>query len=132
MPPTAIGPQAGRSADARSRGMAVETGFDTTGEGARNGPHTRNKHMRIEAYRMSDKATNFGAVDAGSIKAVPLECVTVSYNVRGVLPRLDAAGFPYARLLKMSIGTPEERAEFVRLVESARLLSGVEGEGGGH
>ncbi len=66
---------------------------------------------------MSESTTTFGAADAGTIKAVPLECVTVSYNVRGVLPRLDAAGFPYARLLKMSIGTTEERAEFVRLVE---------------
>ena len=48
----------------------------------------------IEVHAMSESTMTYGAVDAGSIKAVPLECVTVSYNVRGVLPRLDAAGFP--------------------------------------
>jgi hypothetical protein len=65
-------------------------------------------------HAMSESTMTYGAVDAGSIKAVPLECVTVSYNVRGVLPRLDAAGYPYARLLRMAIGTADERAEFVK------------------
>src|SRR3982751_2252488 len=71
----------------------------------------------IEVHAMSESTMTYGAIDTGSIKAVPLECVTVSYNVRGVLPRLDAAGYPYAKLLKMAIGTVEERAEFVRMVE---------------
>src|SRR3954447_26369347 len=71
-----------------------------------------------EALTMSESTVTYGAADTATIKAVPLDCITVSYNVRGVLPRLDAAGYPYAKLLKMSIGTPDERAEFVRLVEA--------------
>lgn len=76
--------------------------------------------------KVADKSVaNFGAVETGTTFNIPLECVG-TYNVRSVFPRLAAVGVTYEKLIGMALGTPEERAEMVRLVqehetESSRL-----------
>jgi ParB-like chromosome segregation protein Spo0J len=75
---------------------------------------------------MSESYTILKAAESKStLFDIPLESIG-TYNVREVLPRLAEAGHTYEALIKMAVGTPESKAEFVRLIEeheaeSARL-----------
>lgn len=67
---------------------------------------------------MSEQNTTvkaFGAVEAGKVFNIPLECVG-TYNVRKVLSRLPE-GVTYEGLIRLALGTPEQKAEMVRIVE---------------
>jgi len=73
---------------------------------------------------------HFGAEVAGNSYDIPLECIAGTYNVRSVFPNMKIEGVAedkiFVELLKMATGTPEQKAEFVRLVtehELARLES---------
>lgn len=59
--------------------------------------------------------THLGATATGQIMTVPLECITVTYNVRNVLPNLPEP-HTYISMLRMAQGCPEDRAEFIRIL----------------
>lgn len=65
---------------------------------------------------MSENTTvkAFGAVEAGKVFDIPLECIG-TYNVRKVLPRLPE-GMTYEKVIRLALGSPEQKAEMVRLV----------------
>lgn len=69
-----------------------------------------------ETNNGSKRLPVLGASEVSSVYAIPLECIQ-SYNVRSVLPRLAAAGVTYEQLIKMSLGSDENKAEMARLVE---------------
>jgi ParB-like chromosome segregation protein Spo0J len=65
----------------------------------------------------NNKTKNLAAKPSTTLQSIPLSLISVSYNVRRVFPALADMGHEYIKLLKMAIGTEEEKAEFCALIE---------------